>query len=152
LANTFSQVYLHFVFCPKNRQALITKELKPQLEMYITAVVQNAKHKMLAIYCMPDHIHFFIGYNGNQLIPTLVEDIKTSTNKWIKENKLSKYKFDWQRGYGVFSYGHSQVDVVVKYINNQEKHHTKATFKDEYLQILDKFNVNFDEKYVFDFL
>ena len=98
MANTYTQSYFHLVFAVKNREALIQKRWKDDLEMYITGIMQNHKHKLLAIGCMPDHIHIFIGYNLNHLIPELVEEIKTSSNAWIKENKLSKYKFECQKG------------------------------------------------------
>lgn len=94
MANTYTQFYVQLVFSPKNRDALIQKTWKNELEMYITGIVQNNGHKMLAIKCMPDHIHIFIGYNVNQLIPTLVEQIKTSSNSWIKKNHFSRFKFD----------------------------------------------------------
>jgi len=152
MANTYSQAYFHLVFSPKNREALISKSWKNELEKYITGIVQNNKHKLLAINAMPDHIHIFIGYNMNQLIPDLVENIKTSSNAWIKHNKLSKYKFDWQKGYGAFTHSHSQIDKVVNYILNQEKHHKKSSFREEYLKILKKNNIEFNNKYVFDFL
>jgi putative transposase len=101
---------------------------------------------------MPDHIHIFFGYNVNHLIPDLVEEIKTSSNQWIKENHLSKFKFDWQRGYGAFSHSHSQIDTVVKYVLNQEKHHAKKTFKQEYLNFLKKNEVVYKDEYLFDFI
>ncbi len=133
MANTYTQSYFHLVFAVKNRGALIKNEWKNDLEKYITGIVQNHKHKMLAIGSMPDHIHIFIGYNVNHLIPDLVEEIKTSSNAWIKYNKLSKYSFQWQRGYSSFTHSHSQIDAVVKYVFNQETHHKKQTFKEEYL-------------------
>ncbi|MCD6566393.1 MAG: transposase, partial [Bacteroidales bacterium] len=121
------------------------------LEKYITGIIQNHNHKLLAIGSMPDHIHIFIGYNLNHLIPDLVEKIKTSSNAWIKQNKLSKYKFEWQKGYGAFTHSRSQIDTVVKYILNQEKHHKKESFKDEYLEILRKNDIKYSNKYLFDF-
>ena len=111
MANTYSQSYFHLVFAVKNRNALIKKDWKDELEKYITGIIQNHGHKLLAIGSMPDHIHIFIGYNLNHLIPNLVEEIKTSSSSWIKEKKLSKFKFDWQKGYGAFTYSHSQIDV-----------------------------------------
>ena len=144
-------MYIHLVFSPKNRQALIQKEWKSDLEKYITGIVQNNNHKMLAIGAMHDHIHIFIGYNVNQLIPTLVENIKTSSNAWIKDNKLSKFKFDWQKGYGAFSHSRAQLDTVVKYILNQEQHHKNKTFRSEYLEILEKNEIEFNREYLFDF-
>ena len=151
MANTYTQLYIHLVFSPKNREALIKKEWKDELEKYITAVVQNREHKLLAIGSMPDHIHIFIGYNLNETIPILVEDIKTSSNNWIKQKRLSKFKFEWQRGYGAFSHSHSQIDAVVKYIRNQEVHHQNKTFKEEYLEILRKNEIEFKDEYLFDF-
>ena len=106
---------------------------------------------MLAINSMPDHIHIFVGYNQNHLIPNLVEEIKTSSNAWIKEQNLSKFKFEWQRGYGAFSHSRSQVDAVVKYVKNQEEHHKKRSFREEYLDILRKNDVDYNDDYLFDF-
>ena len=136
MANTYTQMYVHLVFSPKRREALIKRDWKDELEKYITGIVQNHKHKMLAIGAMPDHIHLFIGYNVNHLIPDLVEEIKTSSNAWVKKNNLSKFRFDWQKGYGAFSHSRSQLDTVVKYVLNQEDHHKRKTFREEYLDIL----------------
>ena len=151
MANTYTQLYVHLVFSPKNRDALIQKSWKNNLEKYITGIAQNHRHKMLAVGCMPDHIHIFIGYYVNHLIPDLIEEIKTSTNAWIKQNKLSRFKFEWQKGYGAFSHSRSQIDNVVKYILNQERHHRKKSFKDEYLEILKKNDVKYQDDYLFDF-
>jgi len=106
---------------------------------------------MLAIGAMPDHMHILIGYNVNQLIPDLVEEIKTSSNLWIKGEKLSKYKFDWQKGYGAFTHSRSQIDPVVKYILTQEEHHKTSPFRDEYLEMLIKNNIEFKDEYLFEF-
>lgn len=151
MANTYTQFYIHIVFTPKNREALIKREWKDDLEMYITGIVQNHKHKMLAINCMPDHVHVFIGYNVNHLIPNLIEEIKTSSSAWIKYNKLTRFKFEWQRGYGAFSHSRSQLNEVVRYISTQEEHHRKRPFKEEYLEILRKNDVVYDERYLFEF-
>lgn len=151
MANTYTQCYFHLVFAPKNRDALIKKKWKNELEKYITGIVQNNSHKLIAIYAMEDHVHILIGYNVNQLIPKLVEEIKTSSNAWINNNKLSKFKFEWQLGYGAFTHSKSQVDPVVKYILNQENHHKKKSFREEYLDILAKNDITFKEEYLFDF-
>jgi len=151
MANTFTQCYFHLVFAVKNRDALIKKFWKNELEMYITGIVRNHKHKLLAINSMPDHIHIFIGYNINQLVPNLIEEIKTSSNLWIKKENLSKFHFEWQKGYGAFTHSHSQIDAVVKYILNQEVHHQKKSFREEYLEILKKNEIQFKGEYVFDF-
>ncbi len=151
MANTYTKFYVHLVFSPKNRMALIEKTWKDELEKYITGIIQSHGHKMLAIGSMPDHVHIFIGYNVNQLIPNLVEEIKTSTNSFIKENKLSKFKFDWQKGYGAFTHSHSQINEVVQYIINQEHHHRKKSFREEYLDILLKHDISYRDEYNFEF-
>jgi putative transposase len=151
MANTYTQCYMHLVFAVKNRAALIQKSWKDELEMYITGIIQGHKHKLLAIGSMPDHMHIFIGYNLNQLIPNLVEEIKTSSDAWIKGKRLSKCKFEWQRGFGAFTHSRSQIHTVVRYILNQEKHHQKKSFKEEYLQMLLKNEIVFKEEYLFDF-
>ncbi|MCC6727445.1 MAG: IS200/IS605 family transposase [Saprospiraceae bacterium] len=151
MANTYTQCYVHLVFAVKHRDALIQKSWKDELEKYITGIVQNNKHKMLAIGAMPDHIHIFIGYNVNQLIPELVEQIKTSSNAWIKEKGLSKFKFDWQRGYGAFTHARSQLDTVINYVLSQEEHHQKRPFREEYLEMLRKNEIDFKDEYVFEF-
>ena len=151
MANTYTQCYFHLVFAVKNRDALIKKEWEDELEMYITGIVQNHRHKMLAIGAMPDHLNILIGYNVNQLVPDLVEEIKTSSNSWVKGERLSKFRFEWQKGYGAFTHSQSQIDTVVKYILTQREHHKKETFKEEYLEILEKNNVEFNQEYLFEF-
>ncbi|MDO5664767.1 MAG: IS200/IS605 family transposase [Bacteroidia bacterium] len=151
MANTYTQCYVHLVFAPKNREALIKKEWKDELEKYITGIVQNNLHKLLAIYAMENHVHILIGYNVNQLIPKLVEEIKTSSNAWVNQNKFSKFKFEWQLGYGAFTHSKSQIDSVVKYILNQENHHKRRSFREEYLEILAKNDIDYNEAYLFDF-
>ncbi len=151
MANTYSQIYIHLVFAVKNRQALIGKGWKDSLEKYITGIVQTQQHKLLAIGSMPDHIHILIGYRMTQLIPDLVENIKTSSNAWVKLNKLSRFKFEWQRGYGAFSHSRSQLDSVIQYILNQEQNHKKRSFREEYLELLKKYDVSFNDNYLFDF-
>ena len=151
MANTYTQCYFHLIFAVKNRDALIKKEWKDEFEKYATGIAQNHRHKMLAISAMPEHIHILIGYNINQLIPDLVEEIKTSTNAWIKEKRLSKFKFEWQKGYGAFTHSRSQIDTVVKYILTQEEHHHKKKFKEEYMEILGEHEVEFKDEYLFEF-
>lgn len=142
MANTFTQIYIHFVFAVQNRASLI------QLYKYITGIVQRNGHKLIAINGVANHVHIFIGYKLHQLIPELMQDVKGSSSKWINEKKFVKGKFSWQEGYGAFSYSHSQIDQVVRYINNQEKHHKKRTFREEYILLLKKLNIQFDEKYI----
>ena len=148
MANTFTQIYIHFVFAVKNRVSLIQAEWKDELYKYITGIVQKNGHKLIVINGTANHVHIFVGYKPIQLIPELMQDVKGSSSKWINEKKFIKGKFNWQDGYGAFSYSHSQIDQVVRYINNQEKHHKKQSFHEEYLLLLKKFNIKFDEKYI----
>jgi REP element-mobilizing transposase RayT len=152
MPNTFSQIYLQFVFAVKGRQSLIAKENKEELHKYITGLVQNRKAKMLAINCMPDHTHLFVGFKPTVLISDFVKEIKVESNEFIREKKWIKGKFNWQNGYGVFSYSHSHIDRVIKYVLNQELHHKKKTFRQEYHEFLKKFSIPFEEKYLFNFL
>ena len=149
MANTFHQIYLQFVFAVQGRQSLIPREHKGELHRYITSLVQARKAKMLAVNCMPDHAHLFVGFHPAVLISDFVKEIKVQSNEFIKEKKWLKGLFSWQEGYGVFSYGHSQIDRVCKYVLNQEARHKKKTFREEYIQFLDKFEVPYEERYLF---
>jgi putative transposase len=148
MANTFTQIYLQFVFAVQDRISLIDPEWKNELFQYISGIVRNNKHKLIAINGTANHLHVFIGYKPHQLIPDLLKDIKGGSSKWINEKGFVRGKFAWQEGYGAFSYAHSQIDHVVKYILNQEKHHKKKTFREEYAQLLERFNITYDERYI----
>ncbi|MBO9595144.1 MAG: IS200/IS605 family transposase [Niabella sp.] len=152
MANTFSQIYLQFVFAVQGRQSLIHPQYKEELHKYITALVQARKAKMLAVHCMPDHIHLFVGFKSSVLIADFVKEIKVQSNEFIRNKKWVPYGFRWQEGYGVFSYGHSQIDRVCKYVLNQERHHQKRTFREEYLNFLERFCVPFEEQYLFEWI
>jgi putative transposase len=152
MPNTYSQIYLQFVFGVKHRQSLIPVEHKEELHKYITGLVTNRKAKMLAINCMPDHLHLFVGFNPTILISDFVKEIKVETNEFINSQKWVMGKFSWQEGYGVFSYSHSQIDNVVKCILNQEGHHQKKAFRQEYLQLLQKFDIAYQDEYLFEFI
>ncbi|MCX6247865.1 MAG: IS200/IS605 family transposase [Bacteroidetes bacterium] len=147
MANTYTQIYMQFVFAVKNRESLIQADWKDELYRYITGIIQEHHHKLLAINGTSNHIHIFIGYKPHQLIRDLLQDIKASSSAWINKKNLVKGKFSWQQGYGAFSYSKSHIDRVVKYIMNQEQHHKKMTFKEEYIEFLDKFGVGYDVKY-----
>ena len=151
MANTFSQIYLQFVFAVRNRHYLIPKEHKEELHKYFTGLVRNRNAKMLAVNCMPDHTHLFLGFRPNIFIPDFVKELKVETNEFIMSKKWVKGKFNWQEGYGVFSYSHSHITNVINYIQNQEIKHKRITFKEEYLQLLKRFQIDFEEKYFFDF-
>jgi REP element-mobilizing transposase RayT len=151
MPNTYTQLYIQFVFAVKYRQSLIQKEWKNDLYKYITGIVQNNKSKMLAINGVSDHIHIFIGYKPTISIPDLVKDIKIASSLWINENTLTKQKFHWQEGYGAFSYRLRDIDEICKYIQKQEENHKKKTFREEYISLLKDFNITYDEKYLFEF-
>jgi putative transposase len=151
MANTFSQIYLQFVFAVKHRQALIPKEHKEELHKYMTGLVQNRNAKMLAIHCMPDHVHLFVGFKPIISISDFIKEIKVESNEFINSKKWVKGKFAWQEGYGVFSYSQSHIGNVIDYVNNQESHHQKKSFKEEYVEFLKKFEIPYEEKYLFDF-
>ena len=149
MPNTYTQIYLQTVFAVKHRYGLIQPVWSEDLYRYITGIVQRQEHKILAINGMSDHVHVFIGINPKQSISDLMQDIKGDSSKWINDNRLTMGRFAWQTGYGAFSYGHFQIDNVVKYIHNQQEHHKKRTFIDEYTMFLRNFNVPYDERYVF---
>jgi putative transposase len=142
--STFSQIYIQVVFAVKGRQSLIHTQWEEQLYKYITGIVQNKGQKMLAINGMPDHIHFFIGMKPNCCLSDLVREIKKSTNEYIRQKKFSP-AFYWQEGFGAFSYSHSHINNVVQYIMRQKEHHNQKSFKEEYLEMLKKFDVQFEE-------
>lgn len=148
MANTFTQIYIHAIFAVKGRENLIIKSWEDELYKYITGIVQNNNHKLLAINGTSNHLHIFIGYKPNQLIPELLQDIKGHSSKWINKRGFAGGKFRWQAGYGAFSYSQSQIDSVIKYINNQEIHHKKKTFNEEYLELLQLFKIEYDERYI----
>ncbi len=150
--STYSQIYIQVVFAVQNKNALINHKWEERLYKYITGIVQKKEQKMLAINSMPNHIHFLIGMKPSCNLSDLVREIKKSSNKFIKEENFSKFKFSWQEGFGAFSYSHSQLDDVIKYIINQKEHHRKITFREEYLDFLKKFNVQYDEKYLFEWV
>src|ERR1035437_3069359 len=149
MANTYTKIHLQFVFVVKFREGLVHPSWKNELYKYITGIVQNHNHKMLCINGMPDHIHLLIGMRPTQSISDLMQDVKGDSSKWINKNGHTKGKFEWQEGYGAFSYAPSQLKNVIDYINNQEEHHRKKTFIEEYTDFLNEFQVDFDERYIF---
>ncbi|MBD3386445.1 IS200/IS605 family transposase [candidate division KSB1 bacterium] len=149
MANTFTQLYIQFVFAVQNRESLIQSKWKIELYKYITGIIQNHKHKLIAINGMPNHLHVFIEYKPHQPIPALLQFIKGCSSTWINRRGFTNKAFNWQKGYGAFSYSHSHIDNVVQYILNQEKHHKKQTFKEEYIQLLERFNIDYNEQYIF---
>ena len=149
MANTYTQIYIQTVFTVQNNLSLIQPEWQVELYKYITGIVQNNGHKLIAINGMPDHLHLFIGMKPNQSLSDLMQDVKGDSSKWIHEKGFIKGRFEWQAGFGGFSYSISQIDNVVKYIINQPNHHKKKSFIVEYLEFLKKFKVPYDERFVF---
>jgi len=141
MANTYTQIHIQVIFAVKKRTGIIQQEWKDELYKYITGIVQRNSHKLLAINGMPDHIHLFFGMRPIQSLSDLVQDIKGNSSKWINEKKLIREKFEWQEGYGAFSYSKSQAPKVVTYVQNQEAHHRKIIFLEEYKNFLDKFEI-----------
>lgn len=150
MANTYSQLYIHIVFAVKGRQNLISKNWKDEIYKYITGIITNKEQKLIAINGMPDHVHILIGLKPDKSISDLVRDIKANSSKFINDKRWINGKFEWQNGFGAFTYGHSQLTNIIKYIENQEEHHKTRTFKDEYIEFLKLFNIDFKNEYLFD--
>jgi REP element-mobilizing transposase RayT len=151
MANTYTQILFQVVFAVKGRQSLISEKHREQVEKYVCGIIANKKSKPLAIYCNPDHCHILIGLHPSVSISEMARDIKANSSKWINENKWVLGKFSWQEGYGAFTYSRSQLSQVVQYIRNQPEHHRKKTFREEYMDFLQKFDIEYEDKYVFEF-
>jgi REP element-mobilizing transposase RayT len=152
MANTYSQIYIQTVFAVDGRLSLIQPAFKEELYKYMTGIVTNSRQKLIAINGMSDHVHILIGLKPAIALADLVRGIKADSSNFINKKKWVRGRFNWQEGYGAFSYGHSQLDTIISYIRNQERHHHRRTFKDEYLAWLKKFEIPFEEKYVFKFV
>ncbi len=151
MGDTYTQLHVQLVFAVKGRKSLIHANWEEELYKYITAVVQNDRHKLIAINGMPDHIHIFVGLNPAVSISDLVKDIKRASNNWINSNGFVKEKFEWQSGYGAFSYSRSDVRNVYNYILNQKEHHRRTSFRSEYVSLLELFEIEFKNEYLFEF-
>lgn len=149
MPNTYTQIHIHTVFAVKYRAGIIQKEWKVELYKYITGIIQSHNHKLLIINGMPDHIHVLFGMRPTQSLSDLMQDIKGSSSKWINERKFTETKFEWQQGFGAFSYSKSEIQNVMAYIQNQESHHSRKSFKDEYTELLNEFAVEYDERFLF---
>jgi len=149
MANTYTQIHLQLVFAVQNRECIISSVWKNDLYWYITGIIQNIKHKVLAINGMPDHIHILTGMRPTQSLSDLLQDIKGDSSKWINQNWFVLGHFSWQEGYGAFSYSKSQISNVIHYINNQVEHHKKIKFLDEYIGMLQEFEIQCDDRYLF---
>lgn len=152
MPNTYSKIYIQIVFAVKGRQSLIPTKHREELHKYITGIVQKRDQKMLAVFAMPDHTHMLVGMKPNIAISDLVRDVKSISSKFINENRWVKGRFNWQEGFGAFSYSRNQIDNVIKYILNQEHHHKKRTFREEYIRFLEIFEIEYHEKYLFEWI
>jgi REP element-mobilizing transposase RayT len=151
VSNTYTQLFIHLVFAVKNRQALISPDYREEIERYATGLLQHKKHKVLAIYLMPDHAHILSGWNPSLSISETVQVLKVEITNFIQEKQLSPFRFAWQNGYGAFSHSKSEVKNVIQYIRNQPEHHARQSFRQEYLALLQRFEIEFQEEYLFEF-
>jgi REP element-mobilizing transposase RayT len=150
MPGTYSQLYIQIVFAVKGRENLIKKEWRDELHKYISGIITGKGQKSIIVNGVADHVHCFVGLKPAMAISDLVRDIKNNSSKYVNENEWVKGKFSWQEGFGSFSYSHSHIDNVYRYILNQEQHHKKKTFKQEYLEFLEKFRIEYNEKYLFE--
>jgi REP element-mobilizing transposase RayT len=148
MGNTYTKIHIYIIIVVKYRIGLIAEEWKQELYKYIAGIIQKQRHKLIIINGVSDHLHILIGYRPHQSLAELIQDIKPSSSKWINEKKFLKNKFSWQLGYAAFSYSQSHLEKVIRYIKNQEKHHIRKSFSEEYLEFLNAFKVEYDEKYV----
>lgn len=152
MANTYTQLYVHIVFAVSGRQSLIHPSHNDELQKYIAGIVTNKGHKLFAINNMPDHLHLFLSMKPTESISDLVRDIKANSSRLIREKKWTRLSFHWQEGYGAFTYAKSQKDILVRYVMNQQEHHITKTFREEYIEMLEKFEIPYEERYLFDFI
>jgi putative transposase len=149
VANTYTQIYIHIVFAVEGRQNFIKPEHNDELQKYIAGIVSGQKQKLIAINNMPDHLHLLIGLRPDSSLSDLVRDVKANSSKFINEKHWFAGRFSWQEGFGAFSYSRSQLGTVIRYIQNQQKHHARKSFHEEYIALLEKFGVEYDPKYIF---
>ena len=149
MANTYSQIYIQVVFAVEGRQNLIDSIHNDELQKYIAGIVTAQRQKLIAINNMPDHAHILIGQRPDSALSDLVGDIKSGSTNFINRQRWVKGRFNWQEGFGAFSYSRSQLDAVIRYVKNQQKHLQRHSFRDEYIKLLDRFDVLYDERYIF---
>ncbi|MBK9109808.1 MAG: IS200/IS605 family transposase [Saprospiraceae bacterium] len=149
MANTFSQIHLQFVFAVQNRKCIISYEWKADLYKYITGINNNFGHKLIAINGVADHVHLLVGFRPSQAISEYMRIIKGESSEWVNKRRFISEKFSWQEGFGAFSYSKKEIESVICYIMNQENHHRKISFMEEYRNILKEFQIEFDERYIF---
>ena len=149
MAHTYSQIYIQVVFAVEARQYLIRPEFKEEVHKYMTGIISERDQKLLAVHCMPDHTHLLIGLKPSMALSDLVRDIKNASSNLINRKRWVLGRFSWQEGFGAFSYGHSQIPAVIRYIHNQPKHHVRRSFREEYVRFLKKFEIDHEERFIF---
>lgn len=149
MPNTYTQIHIQTVFAVQNRQSLISKAWKDELYKYITGIIQHYGHKVLQINGMPDHVHILFGMRPTQSISDLMKQVKQDSSKWINERRLTPGRFSWQAGYGAFSYSKQQLPNVIDYIKNQERHHTQTSFYEEYINLLEEYEIDYNQSFLF---
>jgi putative transposase len=152
MANTYTQIHIHAVFAVKRRESLIQNNWEEELFKYITGIVHNNNHKMIAINGMPDHVHMLFGLRPAQSLSSLMQQVKGDSTLWINDKGFLGHKFSWQEGYGAFSYRKSDIGDVINYIKGQKDHHKTVSFRTEYENLLREFQIPFKDEYLFDFL
>ena len=148
---SFTQIYIQLVFSPKHRECLLVEKVRPRILEYLSGITTNLGHKSIIINGLADHVHIFLGLNPKLSVSETVKELKRSSTLFVNEKNLIQGKFEWQEGYGGFSYGQSQIEKVYNYIKDQEIHHQKRTFKEEYLEFLNKYKIKFEDQYMFEF-
>jgi putative transposase len=148
---TFTQMYVQLVFAVKNRDAVLTNDIRKRVLEYMSGIITNLKHKSIIVNGTSNHVHILFGLNPSISVSDTVHDIKRSSSLFINNEKLCPYRFSWQEGYGGFTYSRSQISDVYNYIENQESHHNKRTFREEYIDILIKNEIEFEQQFLFDF-
>lgn len=149
MANTYTQIYIQIVFAVEGRQNLIQPQHNDELQKYITGIVAGQRQKLLAINNVPDHLHMLVGLKADLSLSELVRDIKANSSRFIQQHGWVQGRFWWQEGFGAFSYSRSQIDAVIRYIQNQQAHHARRSFREEYIELLGKFGVEYDERFIF---
>ena len=152
MPGTFSQIYIQTVFAVKGRENLLDKKWRDEVFRYMAGIIKGKGRKPIIVNGVADHVHVFVGLKPSMSVSDLIRDVKNNSTNFINEKKFVKGKFSWQEGHGSFSYSHSQIEKVYNYILDQEEHHKKRTFREEYLKFLKEFNVEFDEKYLFQWM
>ncbi len=151
MGNTYSQIFIQIVFAVRGRECFIKESFREELQKYMAGIISNKKQKLYAIYCMPDHTHILVSMKPDMTISDLVRDIKANSSSFLKEKKFANSFFSWQEAFGAFSYSKSQAKDVVDYILNQPEHHSKIKFREEYLNLLNDFGIEYNNKYLFEF-